>query len=69
MHTSLKNKDANDSVNKNKIQYINANHTLKEEMELQHQLVQRNLETRQREQHAIEKSNGTKIQINTYSLK
>lgn len=53
----------------NTIQYINTNRTPKEEMELQHQLAQSNLETRQREQHAIEKSNGNQIKVTTHTLK
>lgn len=69
LYTSQKPTKTFKQIDRHKIQYINATRTQKEEMELQHQLVQRNLETRQREQHAIDKGNGTKIQINTHSLK
>lgn len=68
LHASQKSKDITKPVNKNKIQYINANRT-QEEAELQQHLAQSNRETRQREQHAIEKSNGNQIRVNTHSLK
>lgn len=69
LHTSQKSKDCTKPVNKNKIQYISANCTPEEEAELQHQLAESNRETRQREQHAIDKSNGNQIRVNTHSLK
>ncbi|WP_153043330.1 hypothetical protein [Staphylococcus edaphicus] len=69
LYAPQKSKDTTKPVNINKIQYISANRTPDEEMELQHQLAQSNRETRQREQHAIEKSNGNQIRVNTHSLK
>ena len=69
LYTSQKPTKTFKQIDRRKILYINSDRTQKEEMELQHQLVQHNLETRQREQHTIDKSNGTKIQINTYCLK
>lgn len=53
----------------NAIQYIKANRTPKEEMDLQRQLAQSSHEKRQREQHVIDKSNGTKVRVSTRSLK
>lgn len=53
----------------NTIQYIKANRTPKEEMDLQRQLAQNNYEKRRCEQHVIDKSNGTKVRVSTRSLK
>lgn len=52
-----------------KIQYINANRTPEEEMQLQRQLAQSNREIRGREHHSVKKSNGNQIRVNTHSLK
>lgn len=56
-------------VSNNKIQYINANRTPQEDAELRREMLRENNKIRRQEREVIETNNGTKIQVNTKSIK